>query len=124
MAFIVQLGKMRKPELHSPADDVHRLYVAVGLGHDASIHASRFYVGRSPVVFCRLSHGLYLLWTEPLMQPGILPDDAARNQMVPLASFHHTGVVVGGNGIDHVAVQLGVMPGQLHALCHDGVDMV
>ena len=75
------------------------------------------------MVFGGLGHGLDLFFVEPLAQFLILADDAARDEMMHVAALAKSRVVVGGDGIHDININV-IMLGQGQAALDDFFGMV
>ena len=104
MLFARLLGIVLQPELHRAAEDGLGLQVAVGLGHNLPIDASRRMAGRGAMVFHRLAHHFDLLRRKPFAQTLVGSHNLASRDVVDGTRAVHPDVVVGGNGVSHIQV--------------------
>ena len=75
------------------------------------------------MVFGSLCHGFDLVFIEPIAQMLVFSDDATRNEVMCVAPFAESRVVVSGCGINHVFVHL-VVFGQGQAAFDDLLGMI
>ena len=123
LTFFVEFRVMVKAELYGSADDFLRSDEPVGFGHDFAVNATWFMPRRGTMVFDSLYHDLNLVFVKPFVQILIFSDDAPRDEVVGVAAFTKPGIVVCGNGIDHILIYI-IMPGQGHAPLNDLFSMV
>ena len=123
LPFLVELGMMVEAELYGATDDFLGQDEAVGFGDDFAVDAARLVPRRGSVVLGGLRHGLNLVFIEPFPQFHVLADDVPRDEMVRVATFAKSGVVVGGDGVDHVLIHV-VVFGQGHAALNDFFGVV
>ena len=124
MPFGIGFGGEAKAVLHGAAQGDVGVDDTVGFGHNASVEAARFVVGRGAVVFNGFAHGLYFVGGKPSGQDGVGGQDFARYQVVRLAVAAQSRVVISRYGIDHTHVGLGQPGGQCQAFADDGAGMV
>ena len=109
--------------LHGALDDGVRLDVAVGIGDYLAVECLGFVAEGGAMFLGGDGHDLYLGGGEPFGQTWVLTNDLSGDDMMAVAAFDDAGVVVGGDGVYHVFVELGVVLSEFHALCHDALDV-
>lgn len=122
VAFEGELGVMGEAVLDGAADDVGGFDLAVGFGYDFAVEAAGFVGGGGAVVFDGLGHEGYLLGGEPVSEGGVGEEYLSGDEVVALASFDESEVVVGGNGVGEEGVGV-VECGEVEALVDDGADV-
>lgn len=106
MFLAVQLRIVVQTELDSPFDDVQRVDVSVCFRHDATINGSRLVAGRGAMVFRGISHHGNLFLREPATQVLICSYDSGRGFVMMLTTLAKSRVMIGSNGINHVAIHI------------------
>lgn len=123
VSLSVQLRIVPEAELDGATKDGVCVNQPVCLCHYLAVDAPWFVVGRCSVVFNGLCHCLNLLVREPFPQVGILSDYSTGNNVVCLAVFLQSQVMVGGNGINHAGIDI-IERQDVHALPDDRTNMV
>ena len=118
LTFLVEFRVMVKAELYGAADDFLRSDEPVGFCHDFAVNATRLMPRRGAMVFDSLCHDLNLVFVKPSVQILVFSDDAPRDMMVGVAAFTKPGIVVSGNGIDHILIYI-IILSQGHASLND-----
>lgn len=134
--FLVEVGECALPvlvggergvvvesELDGALNDLEGVDVAVGLGNDASVDGLRRLGRGGAVVGGGLSHDLELCWLEPLEQTVVGQKYAGGIEVMALAAVDESEVVVGGDGVDHVDVDV-VVACEVEAVGDDGKGVV
>ena len=114
---------MGQAELDGPADDLLRNDEPVGLCHDATVKGPGLVVRRSAMVFGRLSDGLYLFRSEPLLQGLHSPDDASAFQMMGFPVHGQAQIVAGSGRVKHIPVHR-IVRSQFQGPAHHGTGVV
>ena len=123
MCRFVVFGVVCDAVLHGALDDGVRLDVAVGIGDDFAVECLGFVAEGCTVFLGGDGHDLYLGGGEPFGQTWVLTNDLCGDDVMAVAAFDDAGVVVGGNGVYHVFVELGVVLSEFHALRYDALDV-
>lgn len=106
LTFFVELGIAFETILNGSLDYLFGIDKAVGFGNDFAVDAAWLVTRRGAVVFGGLRHGLDLCFVEPFFQTFIVSDDASRNEMMGVAAFAKSCVVVCCNGIYHIGIRI------------------
>lgn len=114
MAFLVELWIMGETELHRATNDLDGVNVAIGFCHNTAVDGTRWSLRRGTMVFGSVSHDLDLFGSKPFQQSLVLSNDACRNDVVGVATFDESRVVIGCDSVSHIDVDEGLRAVLVH----------
>ena len=106
VALLVQFGIVCKTILHRTANDGFRIDQPIRLCDDSTIDGTRSVVRRSTMILRSLCSQFNSLGRKPLQQTRIATDNAARGQVMRLATLDNPQVVVGRRHIEDLRIHI------------------
>ena len=121
--FAVHFRVVGESILDSPLDYSLRIDLSVRFRDYSPVNAAWRILAGSPVIFGRLGSKFYLLCRKPLIQTLILPNLTTRSEVMELAAFRQSQVVVRGGEVENFRLY-GIELRELLALGNHAPDVV